>query len=235
MARLKDWIKYYFDKKNFLKLGGKIDHSYPLVTDWRRSSGTARGQYFHQDLLVASYIYRRKPDRHMDVGSRVDGFVAHVASFREIEVCDIRPQPSCGHPNIRFVQLDITDSDAITDKVDSLSCLHALEHFGLGRYGDPVDPNGHKKGFANLLGLLRPGGYLYLGIPIGRKSEVFFNAHRVFHPTEVFQWGANQSFTLESFDFIDDQGDLQRSADPYAPLNIELGCGVYTMRKVNTS
>jgi hypothetical protein len=29
---------------------------------------------------------------------------------------------------------------------DSLSCLHALEHFGLGRYGDPIDPRGHEKG-----------------------------------------------------------------------------------------
>jgi hypothetical protein len=231
MARLKDWIKYYSDKKNFLKLGGKIDHSYPLLTDWRKTSGTARGQYFHQDLLVASYIYQRNPDRHMDVGSRVDGFVAHVASFREIEVCDIRPQPNCGHPNIRFVQLDITKSDALTEKVDSLSCLHALEHFGLGRYGDPVDPVGHKKGFANLLGLLRPGGFLYLGIPIGKKSEVFFNAHRVFHPMEVFDWASRENFALTCFDYVDDSGELHRGVDPSGNLSTELGCGIYSFSK----
>jgi len=53
-------------------------------------SGTASGHYFHQDLLVASRIFINNPEKHVDIGSRIDGFVAHVASFREIEVFDIR-------------------------------------------------------------------------------------------------------------------------------------------------
>ena len=73
----------------------------------------------------------------------MDGFVAHIAAFREIEVLDIRPQKSVIH-NIRFTQADITADDcARQDYCDSASCLHALEHFGLGRYADPVNYYGY--------------------------------------------------------------------------------------------
>lgn len=40
---------------------------------------------------MARWIYEAAPIKHVDVGSRVNGFVAHVASFREIEVIDVRP------------------------------------------------------------------------------------------------------------------------------------------------
>src|ERR1700712_792104 len=64
---------------------------YPCLGQKSEESGTASGHYFHQDLLVARRIFERRPERHVDVGSRIDGFVAHVASFRSIEVFDIRP------------------------------------------------------------------------------------------------------------------------------------------------
>ena len=64
---------------------------YPILTDKSDQSGKARGQYFYQDLFVANQIFLNIPIRHVDIGSRIDGFVAHVASFRSIEVFDIRP------------------------------------------------------------------------------------------------------------------------------------------------
>ena len=67
---------------------------------------------------------------------------------------------------------------------DSASCLHALEHFGLGRYGLPIDPNGYRKGLANLASFLRPGSTLYLSTPIGRP-RVEFNANWVFDPRNI--------------------------------------------------
>ena len=66
---------------------------YRVFGERRQPAGAASGHYFHQDLLVARDVFARNPTRHIDVGSRVDGFVAHVASFREIEVVDIRPLP----------------------------------------------------------------------------------------------------------------------------------------------
>ena len=63
----------------------------PCLQDWHGEGGTTKNEYFWQDLIVARKIFEANPSRHVDVGSRVDGFVAHIASFREIEVLDVRP------------------------------------------------------------------------------------------------------------------------------------------------
>lgn len=76
------------------------------MKDWDAPSGNASGHYFHQDLLVAQKIYLANPATHVDVGSRIDGFVTHVASFRKIEIFDVRPLQQSPYPNIIFVQAD---------------------------------------------------------------------------------------------------------------------------------
>ena len=107
---------------------------YPRFIDRFASSGTAKGDYFHQDLLVARRIFMNAPQTHYDVGSMVKGFVAHVACFRKIHVLDIRPLQSKTE-NIVFEQQDFMAplKDSLKGCTDSLSCLHALEHFGLGK------------------------------------------------------------------------------------------------------
>src|SRR5439155_9836158 len=94
--------------------------------------------------------------------------VAHVATFREIDVLDIRTVHD-SIPNMRFLRADLmaTLPAELVGCADSASCLHALEHFGLGRYGDPIDYQGHIKGLLNLHRMLEPGGRLYLSVPIG--------------------------------------------------------------------
>ena len=74
--------------------------------------------------------------------------------------------------------------EAMTNYCDSLSCLHALEHFGLGRYGDPVDPDSYRAGLANMARVLSPGGTFYLAVPVG-QPRVEFNANRVFDPADI--------------------------------------------------
>src|SRR2546425_10497832 len=66
----------------------------PTLSDKYIASGVASGHYFHQDLWAARWIYRVNPKRHLDVGSRIDGFVSHLLTFREVEVIDIRPLQS---------------------------------------------------------------------------------------------------------------------------------------------
>ena len=133
------------DKKNWLKQGGKITKNKMILFDYSANAGSYIGHYFHQDLLVAKFIYEKSPKRHIDIGSRMDGFVAHVAAFREIEVVDVRPLSRSKHENIKFTQVDFMKPQEDLGKADSVSCLHAIEHFGLGRYTDPNDVNGHEK------------------------------------------------------------------------------------------
>lgn len=80
---------------------------------------------------------------------------------------------------------------------DSLSCLHAIEHFGLGRYGDPVDPQGYRHGIENMVALLKPSGLFYLSTPVGR-ARVEFNAHRVFDPRHIVELVESHGLKLKA-------------------------------------
>ena len=151
------------------KFGLRWSGVQPILFDYADQAGTASGHYFHQDLWAARKVYERKPARHVDIGSRVDGFVAHVLSFMPVEVIDIRPLTS-GIPGLSFIQADATRLEQIGDNtIESLSSLHAVEHFGLGRYGDPIAPLSCFNAMAAFARVLGPGGRLYFSVPIGRE------------------------------------------------------------------
>jgi predicted SAM-dependent methyltransferase len=136
------------------------------------------GVYFHQDLHVARLIHQRKPVTHLDVGSRVDGFVSHLLTFMDVTSIDVRPLTEI--KGMKCIDADARALDMFPDgSVPSLSCLHSLEHFGLGRYGDEVDPLAWEKALSEMIRVLAPRGCFYLSVPVG-KERVEFNAQRVF-------------------------------------------------------
>jgi SAM-dependent methyltransferase len=193
-----------------------IKPNYPCLTDFYDQGGTARGHYFYQDLIVAQKIFEKNPANHVDVGSRIDGFVAHVASFRRIEVLDIRKLTSSA-PNITFRLCDLLNlPPEFTEYADSVSCLHVLEHIGLGRYGDSIELAGHSKGFNNLAKIVKPGGTLYLSVPFGIE-RIEYNAHRVFDLKTIVRMVEPVSEVVE-FAMVDDSGELRNPADLNATL-----------------
>jgi len=214
----------------------EFGYSRPCLGESDVDAGQASGHYFHQDLLVARRVFAASPDKHVDVGSRIDGFVAHIASFREIEVLDIRPM-STAIPNVRSVQADMMKpvGDDLRDYCDSLSSLHAVEHFGLGRYGDPVDFDGHLRGIENLSRIVKPGGTLYFSVPIG-PQRIEFNAHRVFSVAYLLALFADE-FVLEQFSYVDDAGDLHEDVpmtadDAQESFGCYYGCGIFELRRL---
>jgi SAM-dependent methyltransferase len=224
--------KFLADAVQWVGDGGSVDRLFPILDEWKEAAGTASGQYFLQDLQVAQWVFAANPERHVDIGSRVDGFVAHVASFRAIEVLDIRPLTH-SVTNIRFVQSDFMNpGPQFSEYADSVSCLHALEHFGLGRYGDPIDPAGHLKGFASLVRMVKPGGTLYLSVPIGRR-RIEFNAHRIFGPEDVLAWPDAAQLELTRFCYVGDDERLHEDATPSALAKgtLSSGLGIYVFRK----
>lgn len=236
ISALRGWRRYVRDRENFR---GKKSSAHfpwarelPMLTEWDDASG-GFGAYFLQDLTVARWIRHGSPGKHVDIGSRIDGFVANVASFREIEVIDIRPAPG-EVAGVIFHQLDVMED--LPEKwigcTDSLSCLHTIEHFGLGRYGDPIDPDGHTKGLEQLKKMVQPGGVLYLSTPIG-PERIEFNAHRVFAPETLMRW-FEAGWTLEKCAVIDDHNHLTEGTDAEVLNGFrgKLGVGIVAARKM---
>lgn len=174
---------------------------YPCLKDWDSNAGSL-GVYFWQDLWAARRIFQHKPSEHYDIGSRVDGFIAHVLAFMPVTMIDIRPLPQ-KIDGLRFTQSDATNLDGIPDNsVISLSSLCAPEHFGLGRYGDPVDPEACFKALEAMQRVLASGGHLYIAVPVGDDCGVAFNAHRIFTPEIVA--GTLGGLMLDDFSVIRD-------------------------------
>jgi SAM-dependent methyltransferase len=200
---------------------------------WYRSfdrysdAGALTFHYFHQDLWAARKLFDRGVKQHVDVGSRVDGFIAHVLPFCEVTYVDIRPF-ALEWPGFRFRAGSITELPFADDSVASLSSLHVIEHIGLGRYGDPVDAEGSWKAAAELTRVLAPGGTLLIGVPTGHE-HLCFDAHRVFAPETIRAMFA--SLELVEFSFIDDRNNFIRNASFEDAARAEYGCGLFELRK----
>jgi SAM-dependent methyltransferase len=212
-----------------------LSFPYPILNERFSEAGTMSGHYFHQDLYVARKIFENNPIKHLDIGSRIDGFVAHVAVFREILVVDIREQTSMVK-NIFFKKADLMKlPEELINTFDSISTLHAIEHFGLGRYGDPIDPLGYLKAIENIYSLLIPGGKLYFSVPIGTQ-RIEFNAHRVFsvnHLLEIFKG----RFKLDTLSYVSDNGQFYENVEiNESSLNTNFGCnfgcGIFELTKI---
>lgn len=229
-------IKHYLKFNSLDKTKDfKIKSFFPCLNDINSEGGTTQTHYFHQDLYFASKIYKNNPRHHYDIGSRIDGFIAHLASFRKVNVFDLRNITSKIN-NINFLQLDLMNSipESYLCKAESLSCLHTIEHFGLGRYGDKIDPNGHLLGLENLKNILKKNGIFYFSTPIG-EQRIEFNAHRVFSMSYLLNY-FEKDFSLLEFSFVDDNGDFFENVEINKTkiknnFGCSYGCGMFILKK----
>ena len=194
----------------------------------RDAAAGSLGDYFFQDLWAAKLIYNKRPRAHVDVGSRLDGFIAHLLTFMNVTVVDIRPLLAL--PGLSFIQGDATTMDQFADNsVESLSCLHAAEHFGLGRYGDRIDPDASGKVMRSLARVLAPNGRLYFSVPVGRE-RVEFNAHRIFSPQTVL--AALKDLELCSISAVDESGAFVAEAKLEELRSTRYALGLFEFSKV---
>jgi len=235
--RKNGWFKK--DLKELKKQKGtdntfEFGRMYPILDEKNEEGGTMKGHYFHQDLYVARLVNLANPKKHLDIGSRVDGFVTHLASFRNVEIIDIRAIKS-SVKGITFRQADLMQLPLdLVDYCSSISSLHAIEHFGLGRYGDPIDYNGHLKAINNISKILKSGGIFYFSVPIG-PQRIEFNAHRVFSVAYLVDV-LSEKFTIKSFSYVNDKGDFFENveltkANATSSFGCQFGCGIFVLQK----
>ena len=217
-------LKQYNRQNRDARLRARLWNVYPILHEAGDAAGVTEGHYFHQDLWAARKIHERLPARHLDIGSRIDGFVSHLLVFMPVTVVDIRPMRQ-GVTGLTFVREDATNLEGIGDEsVESLSSLHAAEHFGLGRYGDRIDPDACFHFMNALQRVLAPGGRLYFSVPIGRE-RVEFNAHRIFEVDTILK--CFSKLRLVSFSFIGDDGRLHENIRPADAAAGNYGCGLF--------
>lgn len=220
----KDKRKFQKDKKRYCLLnqrdsfkldgGGKLR---PCLSEWREDMVTT--EYFWMDFWGAKRIAENKPIRHYDIGSRLDGLIAHLLSAGiDVTMLDIRPVRG-DVPGLHFIQADATNLENIADgTLESLSAICSLEHFGLGRYGDSIDPEGCFKAFKAIQRVIKPGGYIYIAVPVG-KEHIEFNAHRIFYASTVVREFEKMEL-IEYSSVGQDKKDLSLTIRPHEDIHV---------------
>lgn len=219
---IRDLVRYSF-LENSEKI--KFSNLYPIIED-KGVSNPFDSHYFYQDVWAFKKIYKSGVPKHIDVGSRID-FVGFTSAVTDVDYVDIRPLET-DLPNIKYINGSILKLPFSNDSVGSLSCLHTVEHIGLGRYGDPLDPMGTKKACSELERVLSVGGHLYFSTPIGRP-RVCFNAHRIHSPEDILKYFSR--LRLVDFSAIDDRGHFCSDVKPRDFLDSNYSCGLFHFTK----
>jgi hypothetical protein len=200
---LSDWLR-------FKRAGGKAAalDLYPCLFD-KSASTRIDTHYFHQAIWAFRHIKTSGTESHVDIASEVN-FVGLLTTITDVTFVDIRPL-YLSIPNYHGVGASITSLPFESGSVPSLSCLHVIEHIGLGRYGDLIDPLGPEKAAREICRVLKPGGVAYISVPIGRP-RVSFNGLRVFSAPEVVRLFAGLG--LREMAMVDVPGNFIPDVDP---------------------
>ena len=80
-------------------------------------------------------------------------------------------------PRLKVCTVDEYDADP--QLFDAILSISSFEHDGLGRYGDPINPNGDLEAMEKTKKMLKKEGLLFLAVPIGKDCLVW-NLHRIY-------------------------------------------------------
>lgn len=247
-----DTRKFILDRHEYKKQCGNNllfsynkKNEYKILHDYRDSAGMVDPHYFIQDIYVAQYVINRGIKQIYDIGSRIDGYISHlVSSGIKITMIDIRPLP-INIENLNFLQGNALNLSSIPDNsLSVLSSLHAIEHFGLGRYGDPIDYDGWKKALNEFAKKVTLDGTLILSVPCGNKDLLMFNAHRIFTPITIYKEISNvmrlesftrvHNYTTEQFKFSD-KSNCDSELEKITESLSEYDCGIFIFKKIKLS
>jgi len=81
------------------------------------------------------------------------------------------------HPGLKTYTVEEFVALSPQPRFDVALSISTFEHDGLGRYGDPIDPDGDLSAMQRMTGVVREGGVMLLAVPVG-KDLVYWNAHR---------------------------------------------------------
>lgn len=229
-------VRYLRDYLAFRRLRSRLPPRFPMrwrdrypCLDDRTESTPFDPHYVYHPAWAARVLSRMRPEYHVDISSTLH-FCSIVSAFLPVRFYDFRPA------DLRLDNLSTGTADLLNlpfpdGSIPSLSCMHVLEHVGLGRYGDPLDPEGDRKAAWELSRVLSPGGTLLAVVPVG-TPRIQFNAHRIYsfdQATDLFAGLSLEEFSLvagplEKAEFIPAASGALADAQAY-------GCGCFRFSK----
>jgi SAM-dependent methyltransferase len=157
-------------------------------------------------------------------------FCSIASGFVPVEHYDFRT------PDFKLdgIQCGVQNLQALTfpsDSINSLSCMHVIEHIGLGRYGDKINPRGDIQAAKELIRVLAPGGRLIIALPLAQKASIRFNAHRIYDYSRVLE--LFNTLDLTEFSFLSDLNGYKffRHASLADVEGSSYGCGCFVFQK----
>jgi hypothetical protein len=184
--------------------------------------------YTYHPAWAARVLAKTQPSKHVDISSTVN-FCTIVSAFVPVEFYDFRPAP-IELAGLYAGAANLTKLHFPSDSIASLSCMHVIEHIGLGRYGDALDPDGDLKAIGELVRVVAPGGDLLVATPVG-QPRVAFNAHRVYDHEIFARYFA--PLELVEFALIEEHGEGGLVVAPL-PERVRMeyyACGCFWFRK----
>lgn len=206
------------------------ENLYPCLNDATGSTGFD-AHYIYHPAWAARILKKIAPEFHVDISSTLN-FCAIVSAFVPVKFYDYRPA------NLKLDGLSSGAADLLalpfeSSSVRSLSCMHVVEHIGLGRYGDNIDPDGDLKAIGELKRVLADGGDLLFAVPVGGEPQICFNAHRIYSYDQIISYFAG--FELKDFSLVPDdaaeRGLIAGASKMHADAQ-KYGCGCFWFKKI---
>ncbi|MBU3632852.1 DUF268 domain-containing protein [Polynucleobacter sp. AP-Feld-500C-C5] len=232
-------LKKYFRKVKFAKNfnakkvaleNGRFsmnwEDRYPCLNDATSTTGFDAHYLFHT-AWAARVLAQTRPDLHIDISSCLR-FISLVSAFIPIRFYDYRPA-KLNLSGLESDKADLMNLPFPDGTVNSLSCMHVIEHIGLERYGDPLEPEGDLKAIAELKRVLSKNGDLLFVVPLGDKSIIQYNAHRIYIYQQILSYFSE--LKLINFAYINDAGQFIAQASQQDTVGQVYGCGCFHFRK----